>query len=124
MFSEILRRARTYATLAQDDKGESARSAFSPVTLSGAASGNASRAVERVLRASAPATNSFAVFGTALRSIQDPSTDARDDKDGFCFQRSFGSLHSLRMTGRRGLLNRDDRRGHPHAKMVNVECRM
>ncbi len=48
MFSEILRRARTYAALAQDDKGESARSAFSPVTLSGAASGNASREVERV----------------------------------------------------------------------------
>ena len=94
------------------------------VTLSGAASGNASREVEWVLRVSAPATNSFAVFGTALRSIQDPSTDARDDKDGFCFQRSFGSLRSLRMTGRRGLLNRDDRRGHPHAKMVNVECRI
>ena len=33
-----------------------------------------------------------------LRSIQDPSTNARDDKDDFCFQRSFGA--SLRrMTG-------------------------
>ena len=59
-----------------------------------------SRGVERVLRASVPVTNSFAVFGTAHRSVQDPSTDARDDKDGFCFQRSFDSLCSLRMTGR------------------------
>ena len=33
-----------------------------------------SRAVERVLRASAPATNSFAVFGTAYYPSQDPST--------------------------------------------------
>ena len=44
----------------------------------------------------------FAVFGTALRSIQDPSTDARDDKDGFCFQRSFDARgltpRLLRMT--------------------------
>ena len=31
----------------------------------------------------------FAVFGTALLSLQDPSTDARDDRDAFCFQRSF-----------------------------------
>ena len=34
-----------------------------------------------------------------LRSIQDPSTNARDDKDDFCFQRSFDLLRSLRMTG-------------------------
>ena len=26
-----------------------------------------------------------------LRSIQDPSTNARDDKDHFCLQRSFGA---------------------------------
>ena len=50
------------------------RAAPHPVTLSGAASGNASRAVDRVLRASAPATNSFAVFGTAHYLSQDPST--------------------------------------------------
>ena len=33
-------------------------------------------------------------------SVQDPSTDARDDKEGFYFQRSFDSLRSLRMTRR------------------------
>ena len=27
-----------------------------------------------------------AVFGTALRPIQDPSTNARDDKDNFVFR--------------------------------------
>ena len=36
-------------------------------------------------------------------SRQDPSTDARDDKDSFCFQRSFGARalcpRLLRMTG-------------------------
>ena len=48
---------------------------------------------------------SRSVFGTAYRSIQDPSTDARDDKDGFCFQRSFDSRglcpRLLRMTEER-----------------------
>ena len=39
-----------------------------------------------------------AVFGTTPRSVQDPSTDARDDKESICFQRSFDSLRSLRMT--------------------------
>ena len=58
-----------------------------------------------ILRGALRQTNSFAVFGTAYRSIQDPSTDARDDKDGFCFQRSFDSRglcpRSLRMTEER-----------------------
>ena len=47
----------------------------------------------------------FAVFGTALRSIQDPSTDARDNKDHFSFQRSFGS-HGC------AVLSQDDRVKH------------
>ena len=34
---------------------------------------NVSRAVEWVLRASALVTNAFTVFGTAYRSVQDPS---------------------------------------------------
>ena len=56
---------------------------------------------------------SRSVFGTAYRSIQDPSTDARDDKDGFCFQRSFDSRglcpREAKDDRREGVFGRDDR---------------
>ena len=88
-----------------------------------------SRAVERVLRGAYRKTNAFAVFGTARRSIQDPSTDARDDKDDFCFQRSFDCASigaPLRMTERGSLrlasLDRDDRGASRMRKRQKGEC--
>ena len=59
-----------------------------------------SNASGEILRVSAPVTSSFAVFGTNNRSRQDPSTDARDDKDGF-----FSEI--LRLAS----LAQDDKRG-------------
>ena len=90
MFGTARRSIQDPSTDARDDKGGNA--AYSaPLLCHPERSGelHVSRGVERVLRGAYRKTNAFAVFGTARRSIQDPSTDARDDKDDFCLQRSF-----------------------------------
>ena len=59
----------------------------------------------------------FTVFGTGNCSTQDPSTDARDDKDDFYFQRSFDAcgFAALTQDDRAGghFVPQDDKKGAP-----------